>query len=102
MSQNFISAHCRKNSNFVNDTDVVGALLYVDGSMIRDYQAIQKSWFIKGQQKVIQTYGSHEGIELLGTLDYETGEVYVENHKSYDAEVSMSFLGSVHIIDTVI
>lgn len=44
--------------------------------MIRDYQAIQKTWFVKGRQKVIQTYGKHEGVKLLGILDYETGKVY--------------------------
>ena len=63
--------------------------------MIRDYQAIQKTWFVKGRQKVIQTYGKHEGIKLLGILDYETGKVYIEDHKSYDAQVFMSFLGNV-------
>ena len=63
--------------------------------MIRDYQAIQKSWFIKGRQKVIQTYGKQEGVKLLGVLDYETGKVYVEDHKSYDAQVFMSFLDHV-------
>ena len=63
--------------------------------MIRDYQAIQKTWFVKGRQKVIQTYGIHEGVKLLGILDYETGKVYVEDHKSYDAQVFMSFLGNV-------
>ena len=63
--------------------------------MIRDYQAIQKTWFVKGRQKVIQTYGKHEGVKLLGILDYETGKGYVEDHKSYDAQVFMSFLGNV-------
>ncbi len=63
--------------------------------MIRDYQAIQKSWFVKGQQRVIQTYGKHEGVKLLGILNYETGKVYIEDHKSYDAQVFMSFLGNV-------
>lgn len=63
--------------------------------MIRDYQAIQKSWFVKGQQRIIQTYGKHEGVKLLGILNYETGEVYVEDHKSYDADVFKSFLSNV-------
>jgi len=57
-------------------------LLYEDESMIRDYQAIQKSWFVKGQQRVIQTYGKHEGVKLLGILNYETDKVYIEDHKS--------------------
>ena len=63
--------------------------------MIRDYQAIQKSWFAKGQQKIIQTYGKHEGVKLLGVLDYETGKVYMVDHESYDAQVFLSFLGNV-------
>ena len=63
--------------------------------MIRDCQAIQKSWFIKGQQKIIKTYGKHEGVKLLGVLDYETGKVYMEDHESYDAQVFLSFLGNV-------
>ena len=63
--------------------------------MIRDYQAIQKSWFVKGRQKIIETYGKHEGVKLLGVLDYETGKVYMEDHESYDAQVFLSFLGNV-------
>lgn len=35
-------------------------LLFEDESMIRDYQAIQKTWFAKGKQRIIQTYGKHE------------------------------------------
>lgn len=60
--------------------------------MIRDYQAIQKTWFIKGQQKKIPTYGKHSGVKLLGILNYETGCVYCEEHEKYDAEVFLQFL----------
>ena len=42
--------------------------------MIRDYQAIANTWFLKGQQKKIPTYGRHQGVKLIGTLDYETIE----------------------------
>ena len=49
--------------------DEIDHLLYGDESMIRDYQAIQKTWFVKGRQKVIQTYGKHEGVKLLGILN---------------------------------
>ncbi len=73
-------------------------MLYEDESMIRDYQAIQKTWFAKGQQRIIPTYGKHEGVKLAGILNYETGEVYVEGHKSYDEEVFKSFLEPVLII----
>jgi len=55
--------------------------------VIRDYQAIQKTWFIKGHQKKIPTYGKHLGVKLLGVLNYETGYVYCEEHEKYDAEV---------------
>ena len=63
--------------------------------MIRDYQAIMKTWFPKGKQRIIPTYGKHEGVKLVGILDYETGHVYVEEHKKYDAEVFLQFLKNV-------
>ena len=70
-------------------------LLFEDESMIRDYQALQKTWFAKGNQRIIQTYGKHEGVKLVGFLNYETGEVYVEEHKTYNAEVFKIFLQNV-------
>lgn len=66
-------------------------LLFEDESMIRDYQAIQKTWFAKGKQRIIQTYGKHEGVKLVGFLNYETGKVYIEEHKTYNAEVFKFF-----------
>lgn len=60
--------------------------------MIRDYQAIQKTWFPKGQQKKIPTYGKNAGVKLIGILNYETGEVYCEEHERYDAKVFLGFL----------
>ena len=51
-------------------------ILFEDESMIRDYQAISKTWFPKGKQRIIPTYRKHEGVKLLGILNYETGEVY--------------------------
>lgn len=44
-------------------------------------------WFPKGKQRIILTYGKHEGVKLVGFLDYETGHVYMEEHKKYDAEI---------------
>ncbi len=63
--------------------------------MIRDYQAVQKTWFIKGQQKKIPTYGKHSGVKLMGVLNYETGSIYCEEHEKYDAEVFLQFLTNV-------
>lgn len=63
--------------------------------MIRDYQAIMKTWFPVGRQRIIPTYGKHEGVKLVGCLDYERGKVYIEEHKKYDAEVFLGFLKNV-------
>lgn len=53
----------------------IDRILFKDESMIRDYQAIANTWFLKGQQKEIPTYFRHQGVKLIGTLDYETGDV---------------------------
>lgn len=60
--------------------------------MIRDYQAIQKTWFHIGKQRIIPTYGKHEGVKLLGILNYETGQIYCEEHEKYDTKVFLGFL----------
>ena len=70
-------------------------MLFEDESMIRDYQAIMKTWFPVGKQRIIPTYGKHEGVKLVGFLDYETGSVYVEEQKKYDAGVFLGFLKTV-------
>ena len=66
--------------------------MFQDESMIRDYQAIQKTWFHKGKQRIIPTYGKHEGVKLLGILNYETGQIYCEEDEKYDAKVFLGFL----------
>lgn len=63
--------------------------------MIRDYQALAKTWFPKGQQKVIPTYGKHQGAKLLATVDYESGDLYWEEHEKYDAQVFLVFLKNI-------
>ncbi|AEV20854.1 hypothetical protein GTCCBUS3UF5_35530 [Geobacillus thermoleovorans CCB_US3_UF5] len=60
--------------------------------MIRDYQAIQKTWFVKGKQRIIPTFGKHQGLKLIGTLNYETGEVFCIEKERYDAETFLRFL----------
>ena len=60
--------------------------------MIRDYQAIEKTWFVKGKQRIIPTYGKHEGVKHVGVLNYETGHVFCIEEEKYDAEVFMKFL----------
>jgi transposase len=51
-----------------------------------------KSWFPKGHQRVIKTYGKHESLKLIGILDYETGRIYVEEAEEFNAEVFLNFL----------
>jgi len=63
--------------------------------MIRNYQAIGKTWFEKGKQRIIPTYGKHEGVKLLGILNYETGHVYCAEEEKYNAEVFLKFLKKV-------
>lgn len=43
--------------------------------MIRDYQAIMKTWFPVGQQRIIPTYGKHEGVKLVRCLGYSSGKL---------------------------
>lgn len=73
----------------------IARILFEDESMIRDYQAVMKTWFLKGKQRIIPTFGKHEGVKLVGCLDYETGRVYVEEHRKYNAEVFLHFLKNV-------
>ncbi|ANB60714.1 DDE superendonuclease family protein [Anoxybacillus amylolyticus] len=60
--------------------------------MIRDYQAIQKTWFVKGKQRIIPTFGKHQGLKLIGTLNDETGDVCCIEEERYDAETFLRFL----------
>ncbi|WP_438760554.1 IS630 family transposase [Enterococcus sp. AZ194] len=70
-------------------------LLFEDESTIRDYQALQATWFPIGQQKKIKTYGKHYSVKLTGILNYETGAVYVEESDTFDAKVFQGFLENV-------
>lgn len=63
--------------------------------MIRDYQAIHQTWFLKGKQRIIPTYGQHQGVKLLGVLHYETGDVFCVEEERYDAEIFLTFLEKV-------
>ncbi|MDT2249131.1 transposase [Paenibacillus larvae] len=69
-------------------------MLFEDESMIRDYQAIQKTWFLRGKQRIIPTTGKHRGVKLLATVDYETDIVWQEDEQ-YTAETFLSFLQKV-------
>ena len=55
----------------------------------------KKSWFPKGKQRQIPTHGKHQGVKLIGTLNYETGEIFCVEEEKYDAEVFLRFLEKV-------
>jgi transposase len=63
--------------------------------MIRDYQAIQKTWFLRGKQRIIPTMGKHRGVKLLATVDYGTGKIVWQEDEQYTAETFLSFLKKV-------
>jgi len=97
-------ADVAKQKEFVEQTfpalkkllnEEIDHILFQDESMIRDYQAIQKTWFLRGKQRIIPTYGKHQGVKLLGTLNYETGEIFCVEEEKYDAQVFLSFLEQV-------
>lgn len=63
--------------------------------MIRDYQALQYTWFAKGKQRIIKTTGKHRGVKLLATVDYVTGEIVWQEEEQYTALEFLSFLKKV-------
>lgn len=69
--------------------------MFEDESMIRDYQALQHTWFAKGQQRIIKTTGKHRGMKLLSTLDYCTGKIVWHEDEQYTAETFLTFLKKV-------
>lgn len=54
--------------------------------MIRDYQAIQKTWFLRGKQRIIPTTGKHRGVKLLATVDYEAGRIVWQEDEQYTSD----------------
>ncbi|AVF23021.1 transposase [Paenibacillus larvae] len=72
--------------------DEIDHLLFEDESMIRDYQAIQKTCFLRGKQHVIRTTGKHRGVKLLATVDYATGQIIWQEDEQYIAETFLNFL----------
>ena len=63
--------------------------------MIRDYQALQRTWFEEGKQRVIRTTGKHRGLKLLSTVDYCNGKIVWHEDEAYTAETFLTFLNKV-------
>ncbi|WP_083632469.1 IS630 family transposase [Domibacillus antri] len=98
------NAYPVKQQTFVEDifpalkkllNEEIHHILFQDESMTQDYQAIQKTWFLKGKQRIIPTYGRHQGVKLIGTLNYETGEIFCIEEETYDAAIFLAFLEKV-------
>lgn len=68
------------------------AILFEDESYIRDYQALCATWFLKGRQKKIKTYGQHKGVGLFGFLDYNRGTVLCDVAEQLNAQAFQAFL----------
>ncbi|AQQ55521.1 IS630 family transposase (plasmid) [Planococcus lenghuensis] len=51
-----------------------------------------RTWFLRGKQRIIPTFGQHKGVKLIGTLDYETGEIFCIEEEQYDAKTFLHFL----------
>lgn len=73
----------------------INHVLFEDESMIRDYQAIQRTWFEKGRQRIIKTTGKHRGVKLLSTVDYATGKIVWHEDEEYTAQTFLLFLRKV-------
>jgi hypothetical protein len=80
----------------------IDRILFEDESMIRDYQAIGRTWFPKGHQKVIPIYGKHWGDKLLRTLDYESGEILCRHATEYEAKEFLDFLQETVGVNTTV
>lgn len=49
-------------------------LAYEDASHIRDYQALQATWFEKGKQRKIPIHGHHASTNLFGAVNTLNGD----------------------------
>lgn len=63
--------------------------------MIRDYQALQYTWFAKGKQRMIKTTGKHRGVKLLAAVNYVTGKVVWQEEEQYTAVEFLAFFQKV-------
>lgn len=72
-----------------NDDTVI---LFEDECTIRDYMAICATWFLKGKQRKIKTYGQHKGVGLFGVLEYKTGRVLCRPAEELNAQNFQLFI----------
>ncbi|MGU3443009.1 IS630 family transposase [Bacillus cereus] len=65
---------------------------YEDETHIRDYQALHTSWFLRGKQKQIPTYGRHASIMLFGAVNMSNGHLHCMEATACNAISFQSFL----------
>jgi transposase len=67
-------------------------LFYEDETHIRDYQALHTSWFLRGKQKQIPTYGRHASVTLFGTVNMSNGFLHCMEATACNAISFQDFL----------
>ena len=75
--------------------NLIQYILFEDESMIRDYQAIGATWFERRKQKIIKAFGKHRDVKFMGWFDYESGDIYCEEHENYGAQRFLEFLTNI-------
>ncbi|OUB14129.1 IS630 family transposase [Bacillus thuringiensis serovar yunnanensis] len=67
-------------------------LFYEDETHIRDYQALHTSWFLRGKQKQIPTYGRHASVTLFGAVNMSNGYLHCMEATACNATAFQEFL----------
>jgi len=67
-------------------------LLFKDGSMIRDYQAIQKTWLFFAENSASSRRRESIAVKLLASVDYVTGRIIWQEDEKYTPETFLSLL----------
>ena len=59
-----------------------------DETTIRYYQALHCEWFLRGQQRIIFTYGKNQSVKPIGVLNYENGETFCVEEEHFSVFLS--------------
>jgi transposase len=67
-------------------------LLYEDESRIHAYQALRSTWFQKGKQKQVPTFGHHASVSLFGAVNVLSGEFLCQVADNCKAPAFQTFI----------
>ena len=67
-------------------------ILFEDESHVRAYQAIAATWFLRGRQKQVPTYGPQASVALFGAVDIRSGTPGGEPAADLTAQTFQAFL----------